>query len=432
MNFSFLRSATPSFLLSFIYLTGVAQSNVVLEKNIESAKGDVIAWRRQIHQHPELSNREFKTAALVAEELKKLGLQVKTGVGRTGVVGILKGDKPGPVIGLRADMDALPVFERVNLPFKSTDSAEYNGMKVPVMHACGHDAHVAILLGTAEVLSKMKKEIHGTVVFVFQPAEEGPPAGEEGGAPLMIKEGVMDNPKIQVMFGLHMASGLETGSIRYKSGAAQASADLFSIKIKGKQTHGSMPWLGVDPVIVSTQVIQGLENIVSRQEDLTKAPVVISVGRIQGGVRDNIIPEEVTFSGTIRTLDSKMRTDVHERIRKTAENIAESAGATAEVKIVTQTLVNYNDPALTKKMIPSLIKAAGAANVSEGTWITAAEDFSFFSALVPSLFFSLGGLPKGQDPKTAPPHHTPDFSIDDSQLDTGVKAFCYLVLDFGG
>jgi amidohydrolase len=389
----------------------------------------LIEWRRKLHQNPELSNREFKTAEMVAAHLKALGIEVHTGIGKTGVVGILKGDKPGPVMALRADMDALPVKERVNIPFKSTVTAEYLGQTVPVMHACGHDSHVSMLMGTAELLASMKKDLAGTVKFIFQPAEEGPPGDEEGGAPLMIKEGVMDNPKVDVIFGLHIESKIEIGRIEYKPGAFMASSDWFTIKVKGKGPHGSTPWLGVDPIAISAQIIQGLQMIVSRQSELTKAPVVITVGKINGGVRSNIIPEECEFGGTIRTLDSKMQKEVWERIKQTATRIAEASGATADVKIDTKTLVTYNNPSLVKMMLPSLAKATGG-NIAEREWVTGAEDFSFFGEKAPAFFFYLGGMPKGADPAKAPDHHTADFYIDDSMLDTGVKAFCDLVFDY--
>ena len=390
----------------------------------------VIEWRRHLHQYPELSNREVKTAKYVEDNLRRLGLEVRTGIAKTGVVGILKGAQPGPVIGLRADMDALPVTERVPLPFASKEKAEYNGQTVGVMHACGHDTHVAMLLGAAEVLSGMKDKIKGTIVFVFQPAEEGAPAGEEGGAALMIKEGVMNNPKIDVMFGIHINSQTEIGKIRYKSGSFMAAADWFTIKVKGKQAHGSAPWGGIDPIATAAQIINGLQMIVSRQSELTKAPVVITVGKINGGVRENIIPEELTMVGTIRTLDSQMQKEVHEKIRITAQKIAESMGATAEVSFENKTLVTYNTPELVKKMLPSLEKAAGKENVYETEWTTGAEDFSFFGEKVPSFFFNVGGMPKGKDKKDAAPHHTPDFFIDDSRLDVGVKAFCNIVFDY--
>ena len=342
----------------------------------------------------------------------------------------MKGDLPGAVIGLRADMDGLPVSERVNLPFASKEKAEYNGSQVGVMHACGHDSHVAMLLGTAEVLSKMKSKLRGTVVFIFQPAEEGPPAGEEGGALLMVKEGVMDNPKIDAIFGIHINAQTEIGKIRYKSGSFMAAADWFTIRVKGKQTHGSTPWTGVDPIAVSSQIIQGLQMIVSRQSELTKAPVVITVGKINGGVRENIIPEEMTMAGTIRTLDDAMQKDVHERIKITAQKIAESMGATAEVTIDTKTLVTYNTPELVAQMLPSLEKAIGKENVYATEWTTGAEDFSYYRLKAPAFFFNVGGMPKGKNVKDAAPHHTPDFFIDDSRLDVGIKAFCNIVFDF--
>ena len=390
----------------------------------------VIAWRRHIHQNPELGNREVKTAKLIADELRKLGIETRTGIAKTGVVGVLKGAQPGPVIGLRADMDALPVTERVDVPFKSVAKAEYNGQQVGVMHACGHDTHVAMLLGTATVLAGMKDKIKGTVVFIFQPAEEGPPAGETGGAPDMVKEGVMDNPKIDAIFGIHINSGTEVGTIKYKSGSTMAASDWFSIKIRGRQTHGAYPWAGIDPIAVATQIYTGLQMIVARQSDLPKAPVVITVGRMSAGVRENIIPEEVTMAGTIRTLDSDMQTDVHEKIRRTATKIAESMGATAEVSIDRKTPVTYNTPELVKKMLPSLEKAAGKANVIEAPWVTGAEDFAFYREKAPAFYFFVGGMPKGSDPLKVPAHHTPDFFIDDSRLDVGVKAFCNIVFDY--
>ncbi len=391
---------------------------------------EVIKWRRHLHQHPELSNREVKTAEYIAAHLRSLGMDVQTGVAKTGVVGLLKGGKPGPVVALRADMDALPVPEKVDVPFKSTVTAEYLGQTVPVMHACGHDSHVAILMGTASVLAGMKKDIPGTVKFIFQPAEEGPPGNEEGGAPLMVKEGVMDNPKVDAVFGLHISSSIEIGKIQYKPGAAMASSDWFSIAIKGKQAHGSAPWNSIDPIVTGTQIINALQTIVSRQSNIVEAPVVITVGKFHSGVRNNIIPEEALLEGTIRTLDSKMQQDVHERIRRTATQIGTAAGAEVKVNIDTKTLVTFNDSALVERMVPSLQKAAGAGQVSTMPWVTGAEDFSFYGTKAPAFFFYLGGMPKGADPRKAPGHHTPDFYIDDSMLDVGVKAFCQLVFDY--
>ncbi|ULQ54461.1 amidohydrolase [Flavihumibacter fluvii] len=405
--------------------------NANIEARAKAILPKVIEWRRYIHEHPELGNREFKTMAYISAHLKSLGIEVQENVAKTGVVGILKGGRPGPVVALRADMDGLPVEERVNLPFKSVVKAEYLGQTVPVMHACGHDSHMAILMGTADVLAAMKKDLQGTVKFIFQPAEEGSPGEEEGGAPLMVKEGVMDNPKVDAIFGLHISSQTEIGQIKYKAGPFMASSDWFTIKIKGKQAHGSAPWSSIDPIVVGTQIIAGLQTIVSRQENIVKAPVVITVGKFHSGVRNNIIPEEAILDGTIRTLDSNMQKEVHERIRKTAQSIAAASDATVEVTIDTKTLVTFNDSALTAMMVPSLEKAAGKNNTSTLSWTTGAEDFSYFGTKAPALFFNLGGMPKGMDPLKAGGHHTPDFYIDDSQLDVGVKAFCNLVFDYG-
>lgn len=404
--------------------------SILIESKATAILPKVIEWRRYLHQHPELSNREFKTAEFIAKHLRALGYEVQTGVARTGVVAILKGGKPGPVVALRADMDALPVPERVNVSFASKVRADYLGDTVPVMHACGHDAHVAILMGTAEVLSSMKKEISGTVKLIFQPAEEGPPGDEEGGAPLMVKEGVMDNPKVDAIFGLHISSGIPVGNIRYKQGPYMASSDWFKIKIKGKQAHGSAPWGSIDPIVIGAQIINGLQTIVSRQENIVKAPVVITVGKFHSGLRNNIIPEEAVLDGTIRTLDSQMQKDVYDRIRRTATNIGEASGAIIEVTIDNKTLVTFNDSSLVQMMLPSLQKAAGTVNVQTHAWTTGAEDFSFFGEKAPAFFFYLGGMPKGNDPLKAPGHHTPDFFIDDSQLDVGIKAFCNIIFDY--
>jgi amidohydrolase len=413
-------------------LTGYAQQNqsVRIDQKAATILPQVIEWRRYLHQHPELSNREYHTAEYVADHLKKLGLEVQTGIAKTGIVAILKGGQPGPVVALRADMDALPVKERGDLPFRSTVTAEYLGDTVPVMHACGHDSHVAMLMGAAEVLASMKKEVPGTVKFFFQPAEEGPPGDEAGGAPLMIKEGAMDNPKVDAVFGMHIEADVPIGTFEYKSGAFMASSDWFTINIKGKQSHGSEPWKGIDPIVVGTEIINALQTIVSRQSQLTKAPVVITVGKFHSGVRPNIIPEEAMLQGTIRTLDSKMQKETHERIRKIATTIAAAMGATAEVTIDTKTLVTYNDPELVKMMLPSFEKAAGKGNVKERQWVTGAEDFSYYGEKAPAFFIYFGGMPKTTDREKAPAHHTPDFYIDDSRLDVGVKAFCNLVFDY--
>lgn len=396
-------------------------------KKVEEVIPKTNAWREDIHQNPELGNREFRTAKLIAAHLRSLGLEVQEGVAYTGVVGLLKGAKPGPCIALRADMDALPVTERVNIPFASKARTTYNGQEVGVMHACGHDTHVAMLMAAAEVLSAFKNEIAGSVKFIFQPAEEGAPEGEEGGAPLMVKQGVMENPTVDMTFGFHIESDIEAGEIQYKSGAFMAAADWFSILVKGKGSHGSQPWKGVDPIQVSAQIIDGLQAIVSRQSELTKAPVVITVGKINGGVRQNIISETCQMAGTIRTLDSDMQKEVHEKIKHTAKHIAEASGATAEVTIETKTLVTYNDPELLKRVIPSLEKAASQVKPRE--WVTGGEDFSYYGTKAPAVFLYLGGMPKGNDPTKAPPHHTADFYVDNSGMPTGIRAFCSLVLD---
>lgn len=422
-------------LIALCALLGVRAQNgggahAVVDQKVAAIEDKVIEWRRHIHENPELSNREFKTAEYVANHLRSLNMEVRTGIAHTGVVGILKGGKPGPVVALRADMDGLPVRERVDVPFASKVSSTYLGKEVGVMHACGHDTHVAMLMGAAEVLSNMKDQLAGTVVFMFQPAEEGAPPGEEGGARLMVKEGVLDDPKVDVAFGLHISSNLEVGKIRYKPGGAMASANRFEIKVKGKQTHGSRPWAGVDPITVGAQIVQGLNNIISRQTELTKEAAVISVGKFEAGVRNNIIPEEATLIGTIRTLDPDMQQIIFERIRRTATNIAESAGATAEVDINEGVPITYNDPDLTAQMLPTIQRTAGAENVILSKAVTGAEDFSFYAMKVPSLFLFLGGMPKGQDPAEAAPHHTPDFYIDDSGLDLGVRTLCNLTLDY--
>lgn len=410
-----------------------AQKNK-LSKRIEvmaqEIEPKVIQWRRHFHQFPELSNREFKTAEKVAAHLKSLGLKVQTNVAKTGVVALLESGKPGPVVALRADMDALPVVERVDLPFASKEKSTYNGQNVGVMHACGHDTHVAILMGVAEILTSLKNELTGSVKFIFQPAEEGAPEGEEGGAKLMVEEGVLDNPKVDVIFGLHINSMTEVGKIRYRPEGTMAASDRFTIKVKGKQTHGASPWAGIDPIVVSAQIINGLQTIISRQTPLTEDAAVISVGAIHGGVRNNIIPESVEMEGTIRTLNNETQNQIHQKIELTAQKIAESAGATAEVKIQRGNPVTYNDPTLTEMMVPTLEAVAGKSNVTLQKAVTGAEDFSFYAQKVPALFFFLGGMPKGKNPEEVAPHHTPDFYIDESGMLLGVKALCNLALDY--
>lgn len=412
------------------YTASAQTLSATISERAEKMGTQLADWRRHIHKNPELSNRETRTAAYIVEQLQGLGLEIRTGIAKTGVVALLKGGKPGPVIALRADMDALPVKEKVDLPYASRDSAIYLGQKVPVMHACGHDAHVAMLIGTAKLLSSLKKDIAGTVMFIFQPSEEGSPEGEEGGASLMIKEGVMDDPKVDVIFGMHIESWIPAGDIRYKPGAFMASSDWFTIKVTGRSSHGSQPWLGVDPITVAAQITEGLQQVVSRQMDLTNAPVVITIGKIHGGVRNNIIPDECVLDGTIRTLDSKMQQEVHKRIKQTAEKIAEASNATATVSFDTRTLVTYNEPALVQKMLPSLQAAAGKINVQPMNWVTGAEDFSYFGTKAPAFFFYIGGMNRNEDPSKAPPHHTSEFRIDDSRLAVGVKAFCQLVFDY--
>ena len=428
-----MRLFTGVLALSFIgFLNGQDLQKLKTEVNIKVQEMDqeVINWRRHFHQYPELSNREFKTGGKIAQEMKKLGYEVQTGIGKTGVVAILKGKHPGPVIGLRADIDGLPVVERVNIPFNSVEKGESLGQEVGVMHACGHDTHIAMLLGAAKILKSLQNELRGTVKFIFQPAEEGAPPGESGGAKLMIDEGVLKNPDVEAIFGLHINSMTEVGKIRYKAGGELAAADVFNIKVKGKQAHGSTPWHGVDPIVVSAQIILGLQTIISRQSELTNEAAVITVGKINGGVRNNIIPEEVNMTGTIRTLDKKMQATIHENIRRTAENIAESAGAIAEVEIIIGVPVTINDPVLTARMLPAIFEAAGEDNVMVSKAVTGAEDFAFYANEIPGLFLFVGGMPKGTSPLDAAPHHTPDFFIDDSGLGLGVKTLCYLVLDY--
>jgi amidohydrolase len=426
-------------LIVLIYLISIscalsAQVNNKLSSKViqmaEELEPQVIEWRRHLHQFPELSNREFKTAEKIAAHLKALGIEVQTGVAHTGVVGILRGSKPGPVIALRADMDALPVTERNSLPFASKEKTTFNGQETGVMHACGHDTHVAILMGAAEILSKNKSELKGTIKFIFQPAEEGSPAGEDGGADMMVREGVLDNPKVDVIFGLHISSITPLGLITYRPAGIMAASDWFSITVKGRQAHGSTPWMSVDPIVVSAQIIMGLQTIISRGTELTKEAAVITVGRIQSGIRENIIPEEAYMAGTIRTLDDDMQDKIHEKLKLTAEKIAESAGATAEVKIDKRTPVTFNDPELTEKVVGSLRKAAGADKVVRINAITGAEDFAFYQKKIPGFFFFIGAMPPDQDPNTVPSHHTPDFMIDESAMLTGLKAMLHLTLDY--
>jgi amidohydrolase len=421
-------------ILCLITTSAFAQVNPKLQTKLDLQAKEietrVVAWRRHLHQNPELSNRETQTAAYIAAHLSKLGLKVQTGVAHTGVVALLETGKPGPVIALRADMDALPVTERNSLPFASKVITTFNGQETGVMHACGHDSHVAILMGVAEILVKNKAELKGTIKFIFQPAEEGAPVGEEGGAALMVKEGVLQNPKVEAIFGLHISSVTPLGKLTYKPGGILAAADNYSIRVLGRQAHGSTPWMSIDPIVVSAQIINGLQTIISRQTELTKEAAVITVGRINAGIRENIIPEEAFFAGTIRTLDTDMQDKIHEKIKLTATKIAESAGAKAEVIIRRGTPVTYNDPALTQKMIASLQKAAGANNTYEINAITGAEDFAFYQKEIPGFFFFLGAMPPDTDPAKVPSHHTPDFMIDETAFVTGVKAMLNVTVDY--
>ncbi|AZQ58331.1 amidohydrolase [Maribacter sp. MJ134] len=399
-----------------------------LSKDYEAIESKVIDWRRDIHQNPELGNREFKTAEKIAKHLKSLGIEVQTGVAHTGVVGLLKGDMPGKVVALRADIDALPVTERNDLPYKSTVTSTFMGEDVGVMHACGHDTHTAILMGVAEVMSKNKDKIKGTVKFIFQPAEEGPPPGEEGGALLMVKEGVMQNPKVDAIFGLHINSQTPVGTIRYKSGGTMAAAQSFTIKVKGKQSHGSQPWSGVDPILISAKIIDGLQTIISRETNLTNEAAVITVGKIKSGVRFNIIPESAEMIGTIRTLDYDMKDKLNKRMVEMVSTIAKAYGGEATCEIKDATDITYNNPELVEQMLPTMRRVAGEANIQTQKAITGAEDFSYFQREAPGFFFFLGGMTPGNTESF--PHHTPDFKIDDSDLLLGVRTLTEMSLDY--
>ena len=429
-----MRKLICMLLLFCFKITTAQKNNYSAAINTASTKIEqkVIEWRHDIHQNPELGNRETRTAALIAKHLQSLVMEVKINVAKTGVVGLLKGDKPGPVIALRADMDGLPVTERTAVPFASKVKAIYNGQETGVMHACGHDSHVAILMGVAEILAGMKKELKGTIKFIFQPAEEGSPKGEEGGAELMVKEGVLENPKVDVIFGLHINAQLEVGKITYRPGGMFAGVADVKITVKGKPSHGAEPWASVDPIVVSAQIINSLQTIVSRNVNITENAAVVTIGAIHGGNRSNIISEQVEMMGTVRTLSDADETFVFKRIRQIVEKTAEAAGATAIVELPYSVHypVTFNNIALTTLMLPSLQKSAGKGNVILVPAETGSEDFSFFAQKVPGLYFYIGGLPKGKDPKTSAPHHTPEFFIDDNGFKTGVNAFCNLVFDY--
>lgn len=426
-----MKKTASIILITVISLSSYAQKfDKRIEKLATETEAQVIEWRHWFHQNAELSNREFKTSARIAEILKEIGLEPQTGIAKTGVVAVLKGGKPGPVVGLRADIDALPVKERVELPWASEMTGIYQGNEVPVMHACGHDTHVGILLGVAKMLYAMRDEVPGTVKFIFQPAEEGAPAGEEGGAKLMVKEGVLTNPDVDAIFGLHINSQTPVGYLNVKVRGIMAAANMFRIEINGKQTHGSTPWTGVDPIVTAAQMINAFQTIVSRNMQLTKEAAVVTVGSIHGGVRNNIIPESLYMEGTIRTLDTEMRDLAFERIRTIAENIAEANGAEVNVIIPEGYPVTYNDPDLFNEMLPTLERVAGSDYVNIIPAITGAEDFSFYSREVPGLFFFLGGCPEGTNPREAAPHHTPDFYVDDAGMLLGMKSMASLTLDY--
>jgi amidohydrolase len=408
-----------------------AISDRAIEDAARAVDAQVVEWRRDLHQNPELGNREFRTSQKVAEHLKSLGLEVKTGIAHTGVVGILRGGKPGPTIALRADMDALPVTEQVDVPFKSTVTTEYRGEKVGVMHACGHDAHTAILMGTAQALASLRRDLTGTILFVFQPAEEGAPEGERGGAPLMLEEGIFDLVQPEAAFGLHVFSTLNAGVIGYRTGPFMAASDRFRIVVKGRQTHGARPWGGVDPIVVSAQIVLGLQTIVGRQIDISQYPAVVSVGAIKGGIRNNIIPDEVEMIGTFRTFDPEVRRQIIERMTRTAQDIAHSAGATATVEVADDNNpVVVNDPKLTSRMLPSLARVGRGGQVKEIPYVTGAEDFAYFGQKVPALFFFVGSTPDGVDAAQAPSNHSPQFYLDEGSLPVGLRAMMGVAVDY--
>jgi amidohydrolase len=400
-----------------------------IDKLAAAVVPELLEWRRYLHQHPELSNREIETAKYVAERLKSFGLEPKTGVARTGVVAILKGGMPGPVVALRSDMDGLPVREEVDVPFASKATSKYDGQEVGVMHACGHDAHMAIMLATARVLTRLQDRLPGTVKFIFQPAEEGAPAAERpAGADLMVKEGVLADPKVDAIFGLHVFANVPAGDITYRSGSFMAASDTFEITVKGRQTHGSQPWNGIDPVVVGAQIVTALQTIVSRSVDITRAPAVVTVGQFQSGVRFNIIPDSARLVGTIRTFDEKVQADIHARIKRIAEGVASGAGATVEVKITRNTPVTSNNAALTARMLPSLERAA-PGKVHESELITGAEDYAFYQREVPGLFFFVGITPPAEVGRAAA-NHSPFFFVEESALITGVRALAHLAADY--
>ena len=415
-------------LIALLLLVNGLTAQQSIQQDILEIEDKLIEWRRDFHQNPELSNREFKTAEKIAKHLTDIGLQVETNIAKTGVVAILEGDQPGKVIAIRADIDGLPVTERNDLDFKSEVKTTFLNTETGVMHACGHDTHIAILMATAEVLSKHKDKIKGSIKFIFQPAEEGPPPGEEGGAKLMIKEGVLENPKVDAIFGLHINSQTPVGTIKYKTGGIMASVERFVINVRGKQTHGSQPWSGVDPILISAKIIDGLQTIISREADLTNEAAVITVGKITSGTRFNIIPESSEMIGTVRTLDPKMREMIETRMKEMVEGIAKAYGGEASIIFQNNTSITYNDEELTARILPSLQTVAGEENVIIMKATTGGEDFSFFQEKVPGVYFFLGGMTAGNTESF--PHHTPDFMIDESGLLLGVKAFIQISIDY--
>ena len=417
----------PILTFSFIVAQTPERVNKQIDKIADKIEKKVIKWRRDIHQNPELSNREFKTAAKVAKHLRSLGIDVETEVAHTGVVGLLKGGKSGKVVALRADMDGLPVKEKVDLPFASKAKGIYQEKEVDVMHACGHDNHVAGLMGAAEILASIRKDLPGTVKFIFQPAEEGAPLGEKGGAPYMVEEGVMDNPKVDAIFGLHAWPG-KVGQAEYRSGPTMAAAERMRITVTGVQTHGALPWGGVDPIVISSQIILALQTIVAREVDITEVPAVVTIGSIHGGVRNNIIPEEVVMEGTIRTFKQEIKDHIHKSIKNKVEMIASASGAKANVEIFSGIAkVTYNEPSLTDQMLPSLQKVYGKDNVLIRPFVTGAEDFPFFTDHAPGLYFFNG---VSEDPSKAYPNHSPYFFADERNLKYGMKSMAQLATDY--
>jgi amidohydrolase len=425
-----LKKLLIPFLLLSITSFGQSSLRPKIDQSADKIESKVIDWRRDFHEHPELSNQEFRTAKVIADHLRSLGMEVTEGVAITGVVGVLKGGKPGPMVGLRADMDALPVTERVDLPFKSTVTATYNGQETGVMHACGHDSHMAILMGVAEVLSGMKDQLEGSVKFIFQPAEEGIYDGSMAGAELMVEEGVMKD--VDAIFGLHIWAQVETGKIGYRSGPFMAAVDNLEITVNGTQAHGASPWSSVDPIVTASQIVMGLQTILSRNVNITQNPAIVTIGSIHGGIRANIISEKLEMIGTIRTFGDEQQALVHKRIKEIATNIAESAGAKADVRITKLYPSTVNPPAFTAQMFPSIQAAAGEGNVIAMDPITGSEDFSFFQREKPGIFIMLGGMENGGNPLTTPSHHTPDFYIEESGFKLGVRALSYFVVDYMG